>query len=101
MKSFIPCAVCHLAESGSIGVVGDSHGYAVECLAHVLGQRNLRAPGQVRRILDLTGVIVAVRRTDTDSLNLILQFVYFDKAAQTFVQLGYIIVEIGVLLGLD
>ena len=33
-------AVGHLSESGSVGVIGDSHGYSSESLADLLCQRN-------------------------------------------------------------
>ena len=64
-------AVGHLAYGGSIGVIGDGHGYA-EFFADQLSQRYGRGPGEVDGILNHAGIVIGIGRADTYAVDFAL-----------------------------
>ena len=62
------CAVSHLAQSGSVGVIGHHHRNAQRRLKE-FGQRHTPLPGKVGRIEYFAGIEVGVGSADAHALN--------------------------------
>ena len=93
-------AIGHLADSGGIGVVGDSYGN-VELVAQKLGKRHGSGPGKIHSVLDHAGVIVGVGGAHTDTEDLVLSLDALYQTGDTGIELIYIVVDIGVLARFD
>ena len=83
MKSFMPLG--HLADSRSVGIVGDGHGDADYVLDHLGEEDDHRLvvlvvrPLEVGSELDGALVVVAVGGSDTDTLHLTVVLGLLDK----------------------
>ena len=93
-------AVGHLADGGSVSVVGDQARDA-EFLSHHVSQGNRGRPGQVRSLVDKARVVVAVGGADADALDLALGVIRLDDAGQLGVQLVNVVIEVAVFCCLD
>ena len=92
--------VGHLADGGSVSVVGNQARNA-ELLGHHLSQGDGGGPGQVGSLVNQARVVVAVRSTDADAVNLAHNFIILHQASQFGVQLVDVVIEVTVFCCLD
>ena len=94
------CAVCHFADSGGVGVVGNGHGY-VEFLFKHCCQGYCAFPDEVGGVLDVAGIVVGVGSTYTDAVDFVYGVVYGDEAHYLGVEFFDVVFDIGVFCSLD
>ena len=102
MKSLRPRAraVGHLADSGSVGIVGHSH-RQTEFLAHQLSQGDGSRPGQVDALLDHAVEVVGVGSADTYAVDLVGSIVGLYQARSLRIEFVDIVIDFAVLTCLD
>ena len=94
------CAIGHLADSGSIGIIGDSHG-DTELLAHHLSQRQRSRPRNIHEFLYHSCVVVGIGRTDTYTMYLIHGIVSYKQTGNLVVKLVDVSVNIAMFESFD
>ena len=86
----------HLTDSGSVSVVGECHGDTDAILNH-LSQGDLTLPREVRGELDRAVEVVTVRRTYTDTTDLLLATDLLDEHIEACDEV--IQVELNIVVG--